>query len=493
MRTQVQNGARVNTLWYRLKRYPKATLLSFAIVVVFTILLCYYFGKLYPEFMLYDKLTSQIGFKHNKKYSFYSGQPGGVYNTIGNWAGGIFDDGDTVINVSTPGGTENAMKITIDKNSFALVQEEIINHDDQLRSNIRVVTPLYMERMHIFYRRGLFKTDNSDLQLSANSNSSVLQYISDSVININMGVVGSTTRLMASYVMALMERQINASPKKKSPKFNQLNEAFSESFHKMLNHTGNKDSAVDILFYLTADPTDVIKQTLDSCHEYSLLSIDPSFVVLLNKEFNLNLRVADFTNKYPSAKNISTFGTLTNLIASKTIRDDDIQRLLQKINDSSKEIFCSLNPDSYRSDSSAESKSLFEFGFMNVFNDQYEISSNQKVKEIFIYFVSIITLFFPVFRSVLGIKYVWQRWCINKMIDEIDNDFTRAALAGSMATVRIKELKERVVDLYSDGLLSESQFNPLMKRIDLYCRKFSGKPQPKGKKNVARLDTFTGN
>jgi len=79
------------------------------------------------------------------------------------------------------------------------------------------------------------------------------------------------------------------------------------------------------------------------------------------------------------------------------------------------------------------------------------------------------------------------------MIDEIDNDFSRAALAGSMATVRIKELKEKVVDLYSDGLLSESQFNPLMKRIDLYCRKFSGKPQPKGKKNVARLDTFTGN
>ena len=493
MRTQVQNGARVNTLWYRLKRYPKATLLSMAIVIVFTILLCYYFGRLYPEYMLYDKLTSEIGFKHNKKYSFYSGQPGGAYHTIGDCAGGVFDDGDTIINVHTQGGSENAMNITIDKNSFALVQEEIINHDEQLRNNVRVVTPLYMERMHIFYRKGLFRTENSDVQLSANPNLCVLQCINDSIININMGLVGSTTRLMASYVMALMERQINASSKKKTPKFKQLNEKFSDSFRKMLNHTGDKDSTVDILFYLTADPTDVIKQTLDSCHNYNLLSIDPSFVVLLNKEFGLNLRVADFSTKYTSTKNISTFGTLTDLIASKTIRDDDIQKLLRKINDSELQILLSLNPDSYMSDSALQDKSLFEFGFLNLFNDQYEISSNQKVKEIFIYFVSIITLFFPVFRSVLGIKYIWQRWCINKMIDEIDNDFTRAALAGSMATVRIKELKERVVDLYSDGLLSESQFNPLMKRIDLYCRKFSGKPQPKGKKNVARLDTFTGN
>lgn len=489
MKSQVNQSGNTNTLWYRLKRYPKTTFLSLFIVAVFVLLLCYFFGKLYPEFMLYDKLSSEAGFKHNKKYNFYSGQPGGVYNTIGNWVSGSFDDGDTIINIATSGGSENAMKTTIDKNSFALIQEEILNHDDQLRNNVRIVTPLYMERMHIFYRRGLFKTGDNDVQLSANSDLCVLQCMSDSVINVNMGLVGSTTRIMASYIMALIEKQINGTLKRKTPKFNQLNEKFSVSLAKMQNYSGKKDSAVDILFYLTADPTDGIKQVLDSCHDYKLMSIDPSFVILLNKEFNLNLRVADFTDKYTAAKNISTFGTLTHLIASKTIRDDDIQKLLQKINDNENEVLCTLNPDSYR----AEKKSLFEFGFLNLFNDQFELSSRQKTKELIIYFFSVITLFFPVFRSVVGFKYIWQRWSVNKTIDEIDESYRHAVLEKSAATLKIKELKEKVVNLYSDGLLSEAQFNPLIKRIEFYCEKFSGKSRSKEKDKVANLNTFTGN
>ncbi len=449
MATQVNQSSKTNTLWYRLKRYPRISLLSFVMVLLFVLLLFYYFGKIYPEFMLFDKLSSYAGFSHNQKYNFYSGQTGGDYNTIGNWVSGIYEDGDTVVNTVTSGGSENAMKTTMNKNSFALIQEEILNHDDQLLNNVRVVTPLFMERMHIFYREGLFKKADKDVQLSAIPDTCLLQCMNDTVINVNMGIVGTATRIMASYVMALLEKQVNPRKHaKRKTKINQLNELFSASLKKMQNCSARNDSTVDILFFLSADPTDVIRQVLESCQGYKLMSIDPSFVVLLNKEFNLNLQVADFKNKYTSASNISTFGTLTDLIASKTIRTDDIYKLLKKLSDNDSEIVCALNPITYY----AEKQAIFDVGFLNLFQVQQEASANQKAKEIIIYFFSVVALFLPVFRSVIGFKYIWLRWSINKKIDEIDDAYKLGQHTKDAAVSKIEALQEKVVNLYSDGL-----------------------------------------
>jgi len=488
MKQGPKKKGKTNTIWYRLRRYPQATALSIGLVVILACLFSYYLGKLYPDFKLIDKLSSLFGVKHNKKYNFYTARPGSAYYAIGHAVEGKFPDGDSVINRETSGGSENALKLTIEENSFGLIQEEIINHDDQLQKNVRMVAPILLERMHIFYRKDLVKSGR-EIQLSANTDSCILQCFSDSV-NINVGPVGSGTRILASYVMALVEKQISERLGKKTPKFRQLNEPFSDSFKKMLAYKDKRDStSVDILFYMSADPTDRVNNVLDSAH-YKLMSIDPSFVVLLNKEFNLGLRVADFKEKYAETKNISTLATLTYLIASKTIKDDDVIRLLKKMDTSKNAIHDSLLHLSNGSKNANFNyiSPLAEFGFFKAFKDEYDASMRLQSKDVIPFLLSIITLFFPVFRSVTAFKYIWKRWNINKRIDEVVANYGNTIEENIAVCSNISGLKEKVIDLYGDGLLSDAQYNPLMKRITMYEKKFSLKNRSEGKIKVVKAD-----
>lgn len=471
MKAQLRRTKKTNTIWYRFKRYPSATLLSFGLVIVLVSILWYYIGLLYPKFRLFDGLLSETGLQENVNYNFYSGQQGLAYDAIGQCIHGRFgSNGDSIINIQTSGGSENGMKLTAEKKSFGLIQEEIINHEDQLRKNVRIVAPLFLERMHIFYRKDMFGGDHKGMALSANLDNYILKCLSDSSIKVNMGVVGSGTRIIASYIMALIEKQINHRLKKNASKFTQISEPFSESFTKMISYNEKTDSQVDILFYMGADPNQKINELLN-LNKYRLMSIDPSFVMLLNKEFGLALRVADFKGKYNSTNDITSLATFTYLIASKAIHEDVVYKLLKKINNYKDSIYCSLMPDSQPDKSST----LFEFGFFNVFDDEYGTSLNQWMKEVFVFFLSIITLFFPVFKSVIGLRFILQRWNINKKIDEVVADCGDTAEDYMAARSGIARLKEKVIDMYGDGLLPEMHYNPLMKRIELYFKKFTTK------------------
>ena len=199
------------------------------------------------------------------------------------------------------------------------------------------------------------------------------------------------------------------------------------------------------------------------------MSIDPSFVVLLNKEFGLGLRVADFKDKYLSTKNTTTLGTLTFLIASKAIPDAVVRNLLEKIDEAKDSIHHTM----IRHHHNKASLALHEFGFLNVFNEEFEASMNVRLKEIIVFLLSALTLFFPVFKSVIGLKYIWQRWDINKTIDEIVATGANTPEEKSKALYDMKTLEEKVINLYGDSLLSETHYNPLMKRIGMYEQKFA--------------------
>src|SRR5687767_4183634 len=167
METRLKRRKKTNTIRYRLSRYPGTTALSIGLVLILASFLCYLLGMLYPQFKLFDGVS---------KYNFFSGQPGGAYYSIGNAINGKFgNEGHSIINRRTSGGSENGMKLTFEKKSFGLIQEELINHDDQLQKNVRIVAPLFLERMHIVYRKDIFKNDGRGVLLSANSDFCILQ------------------------------------------------------------------------------------------------------------------------------------------------------------------------------------------------------------------------------------------------------------------------------------------------------------------------------
>src|SRR5258708_35601690 len=95
---------------------------------------------------------------HDEQYNFYSGEDGGTYYRIGEAIEGrCQDDGDVIHNCRTGGCYDNTMKVTIEGNSFGLIQQEMMRDNDQLRNEVRVVAPIFLERMHILYRKELLK------------------------------------------------------------------------------------------------------------------------------------------------------------------------------------------------------------------------------------------------------------------------------------------------------------------------------------------------
>jgi NMT1-like family len=476
---------RENTLLYRIKRYPASALLSLALVIIFTFLICYMLNKVYPELKLFAGILPQKAINYN----FYTGIREGTYHTIGKKVEGKFTaTGDSVINCETKGGYENAMNVIIQKNSFGLIQEELISQNDPLRKNVRFISPLFLERMHIFYRKEIFRYYKGPIQLSANTDPGILRRLSDSVDIINPGLVGSGTRILSSYILTLIGQQIE---KRLGtfPKYTQVDIPPSRSFKMMLDTSASKDTIIDIMLYVSADPLERVKTILDS-GKYALMSIDPSLTVQLNKEFNLSLRIADFKGKYEKTRQISTIGTLAYLIGSKAIRDDAVFSFLFKIDSCRTAINKGLT-----NDTAANKSPLNEFGFFNAFSDDYTASKKFKWKELAAFILSVVTLFFPAFRSVSSIKSVFKSWSVNRQIDEALKIRDRSErenqhLGNYEMFETLSEIREKLIDMYGDGILPELRFNALMKRVSLYLEKFPAKDPGLSNYKVIRREDY---
>lgn len=491
-----KNG--IGTLWYRIRRYPGAALISLGLALIMAFLLCYLVGRIYPDFKLFNNLFAKLGAAHNEQYNFYSGEDSGTYYKIGKAIEGRFqDDGDMIHNCKTGGGYDNAMKVTIEGNSFGLIQQEMMKDNDQLRSDVKIITPIFLERMHIFYRKELLKkyvNNEGVLQLSPNMSASFLSHFNRYIRHISVGPVGSASQILSSYVLQLIDGQI-ASQLHGVPRYRLTSDTFGEAFSRLKKGSlCRSDSVIDILFYVGADPIDDIRDILNK-GEYALMSINPSFITILNKEFDLNLRVADFNNKYDvqQMENVSTIGTMAYLIASKSTPDDDVMRMLKRIDTSKTRICRSLITLHGIDTLSYINKGkylmpLSEYGFFKSFKDEYEASRQIKGKELFTFLLSVIGLFFPVLRSVNGIGSAWNAWYCNKQIDQVSKALNRdgakkeadpvtpAAQAVPEIVDHLSDLKMKIIDLYGDGNLLDTHYNRLTQRIAMHIEKLSFKP-----------------
>ncbi len=485
--------------------HPRSAIISVILAYVLSVLLLYILDLVNPNNKLSYKKLLPFSNIHGAKYFFYSGEKRSTYAKIGkaitrdlplsNSNGiadsiGLFDDRDTLENVETSGGYENLMKVTSQNNSFSLVQDAVIKlQDDQLLKGINIITPLFEERLHIFYRKDLFwgkqnrklHLSDSSILLSANTDPWILNCFSKSVKNIQIGKVGSCTRIIAGDVMELIERQIRDNEGKKplTISYCSMDQSLKSAFNSINNYNSSfkrkkniKDTIIDVMFYVGADPTDDIKAILDS-KKYGLISVSPSFLSKLNSEFDMNLQVADFQKKYDNnVDHASTVGTFTFLIASRDIEHDDVNLMLKKISAATKDIQKSmihLNPpctDSCYSGLTMNCKyilPLAEFGFYKYFQDEAKESNIEMIKTIIPFLIGIISFFFPILKSVAALNSVWRSWQINQEVDRI-----LLLNKGKIPDDKAQELNQEIADKYGDGELSESHFNALEKRISAH-------------------------
>ncbi len=259
------------------------------------------------------------------EYVFYTGVPTGTYHEIGS----EISAEKKQLNIElkkTDGGYENAMKVSAGGKVFGIVQEDALVKDDPLRANLNYITPLFVEKLHILFNKKQFE-NNSILEFSNPKELTspfLLTKLSKPTTNIFIGPIGSGTRILSTYVLSMLNKQVNEN--NLSCQYKTHNDNPDSVYAKL----ARDQSLVDIFFFVGGTPIHKIDSLLETGN-FGLISVSPSFIAELNIKYNVNLRNSDFKGKYSSyseSDQINTIGTLAYLITPRETKQEDIDKIL---------------------------------------------------------------------------------------------------------------------------------------------------------------------
>jgi len=336
-----------------------------------------------------------------KKQEFFSGSPGGFYITLGTELANELEKNDYDINLKnkiTAGGHENAINVLVTPNSYGLVQEEIIKKSDFIRERINYIAPLYMSRMHVLYRYDkaetlVENTQNSEFKISSNLNNKTRKFFSQATVS--TGPVGSSSRIISSHLLNHINTNLSGRQENESKRIeNNLN---SVAYSIMDGLKGLKNGDIDVVFLITGSPVESVRKALEyngkdkdgNIVDIRLMSIEPSMVSVLNRDYNLNLRMSDFKRKYTNTlknKNISTLGFYTFLVSSKDVSSSDVMELVGALHNIKGNVKNIINLP----DDNSELFQLDEFDFFESFKSDNSKSTYTSIKKFILFLVSVV-------------------------------------------------------------------------------------------------------
>jgi TRAP-type uncharacterized transport system substrate-binding protein len=268
-----------------------------------------------------------------------------------------------LVNKQTNGGAENAVRVLTTRASFGLLQENTLSKSDMIRQKIRFVTPLYLERMHVLYR----KDKAPDLQLKANLQAKEKDFFKKA--RINAGPVGSSTLIIASYILDFIEKDLQT--------VNDVTLAV-KSMSTTEAIRALEGDKLDVHFVMSAAPIPEITEALKN-ENIGLMAIDPSMVAKINKQFGITLRIADFRDIY--SQEVTTLGSYSQLVCSKDVSEADAVRVAQMVKEYENEIQSGFAPHGHLP--------LSEFDFYQTVSDDSFERSMKFVRSLLIFLVSV--------------------------------------------------------------------------------------------------------
>ncbi|GEM_PF-4648105 len=296
-----------------------------------------------------QNIFSYLDERYSKQYvNFYSGRSEGFYHSIGHVLDSNLSsfkpenniDGSSDIdlklrvhNEPTSGSTQNIFKVLSDNNSFGLVQEEHVRNKVILTERIEVVSPLYMERLHILYRKDkffeVFKESQGpperSLILSTNSSNQALRFIKNS--RIGTGPIGSGTREVVNYLLDELAEQYQRENQNKS--FISYSNIEYLSFDEGLKKLSSGDS-IQILFAMIGAPMSSASRLLDTNKNIGMAHVTPSLIRNISETSGNFYRITNFNNKYDfGEERISTIGSYCYLIANKNVSQVKTEKILR--------------------------------------------------------------------------------------------------------------------------------------------------------------------
>ncbi len=313
-------------------RHPRVVRTAlYTLAVALSVGLYYYVTEFYdPSRNLWPRFATD-------KVRLFAGEKDGIYHAL---ATSVLRDAEDLLEPvgdapfgATSGGFENAVKVMATAKSVGFLQEDTLRKDDIIRSNVRFVVPLYLERMHIIYNRQrllahaaeseTLTDDEKPVLLAAIENNEVSVEMPEfrkifSHSTISSGQPGSGTQVFSSFLFNLLD--ISAR--------NDLGLPLPEAVDALTQ----PGSPCGIVFYMAGLPVDRVKNALDKSPELGLINIRPATVELINREFGRSLRPTTFEDRYGSEwESTTTFGSYAYLICSRDLPDASLREFLEQL------------------------------------------------------------------------------------------------------------------------------------------------------------------
>lgn len=254
-------------------------------------------------------------------YTFFSGSTGGFYNEIGSELNKLNSSSNDLlgsnikikVSDSSSGGLDNAIQVLSKRKSFGLIQESTLSLNDELRSKINYVSPLYMERLHIICKKSLLTNSVNPGELSIKNKDLTKDLFKDNKVSI--GEVGSGTRVIGSYLLEILDASPSA--------INSYNQ--EAGFKALMN------GEIEVFIVIVGAPMSKYSQILQNNTDYCLIGISPTLTLDINKKFSTNYRVSNFKSKYLGYEDINTLGSYSYLISSKDVDESINIEMLRRI------------------------------------------------------------------------------------------------------------------------------------------------------------------
>ncbi len=219
------------------------------------------------------------------------------------------------------------------------------------------------------------------------------------------------------------------------------------------------------------------------------MSLEPSVVAALNKDYDLNYRMSDFKDKYKDVKSfkksehISTLGSYAFLIASNYVSDSDKWELIQALDEVKEQIKVIAEFPTDAKNESTEQFQLDEFKFKESVSAENEKTFFAMIRSVILFVISVSTTtaliwsFFVWVISVTKHTYYFRRIyqivdrnihpikdnACNYLYNDIDN------LDEDLS--KLMEITKRLHKDYQTGGITETHYAFIVRNLDTAKKK----------------------
>jgi TRAP-type uncharacterized transport system substrate-binding protein len=262
------------------------------------------------------------------EHTIASGREGGWYHELSTTVEqGLDERGAFDVEVDAVGGSSAILKTVIEKPlAVGIVQEDVLERNASNGSSIRVVAPLYNERLHIVYRWSKIQAIAAADPEACEEFASLSEQPCGLAITLSENPSCATAKLFSESEVRLGSKgrpvgHLNTSQRVLAlAGLQPFEENFELSISQAIDHLNQK--VLDVALITSGAPISSLEATLDEGpdSDLCLAGVDARFTRLLNEIHGTDYRFSGFARIYPERFNqVSTFQVNAILIANKKV------------------------------------------------------------------------------------------------------------------------------------------------------------------------------